>query len=336
MKFHALFIGSFLSSSKGSLSVSEFVAQKLHEEGFNIELSSRKRNKFLRLLDIIYSIIITPAKIIQVEVYSGSAFKIAQVSVFFANFLKKRIIFNLHGGMLPEFYLKNEGLVLNTLKRADKIITPSHYLKGFFEPKGLQIEYLPNSVNLTHFPFNPPNFNLDYKILWVRSFSEIYNPWLAVKILKELKSKYPNITLNMVGPNDGLLDNTLELIKSLDLEESIKIAGPIPNSKLNEYYSSHHVYINTTSFESFGVSLVEAASCGIPMVSSAVGEIPNMWKDEFEILLVQQLDPALFANQIERLFLDGELRRKLISSANKKAIQYDWQNVKTIWHKLLN
>jgi glycosyltransferase involved in cell wall biosynthesis len=336
MGYNALFIGSFLSSAKGSLSVSEFVAKNLTAEGYKIQTSSNKRNKIIRLIDIISAIVFTKTRIVQVEVYSGSAFRIAQISAIVAKIFGKKILFNLHGGMLPEFYKENRDLVINTLQRADKLISPSFYLKEFFATKGLEVEYLPNSVNLDHFPFKPGVENSTQKLLWVRSFSEIYNPGLAIEIIKILKKKYPSISLTMVGPNDGLLEQIQTIIKANNLEDDIHITGPIPNAELFKFYTTHQVYINTTSFESFGVSLVEAASCGIPIVTSSVGEIPKMWKDETEVLLVPNLDVQIFANQIDRILADQVLSEKLIVNARAKAIQYDWKNVKVHWHKLLN
>ena len=76
-------------------------------------------------------------------------------------------------------------------------------------------------------------------------------------------------------------------ILNLNLSNNIKILGPISNKKLSYYYQRHNVFINTTSYESFGTALIEAASCGIPIVSTNVGEIPLNWTNEKDILLVE-------------------------------------------------
>jgi SAM-dependent methyltransferase len=85
-----------------------------------------------------------------------------------------------------------------------------------------------------------------------------------------LKKNFPQISLTMIGPDKGILNEILLMIKELGLESNIKIIGPISNQELFKYYQSHSVYLNTTSYESFGVALVEAAACGIPIVSTNV------------------------------------------------------------------
>ena len=84
-----MFIGSFLSSKKGSMSVSEFVAEKLVSEGVNSKLVSKRKNKILRIIDIVISIIFSSTEMTYIEVYSGNAFKITEIAMQVAKFKKK-------------------------------------------------------------------------------------------------------------------------------------------------------------------------------------------------------------------------------------------------------
>lgn len=316
----------------GSLSASETVAKNIADK--NIKLVSFKRNKLLRMIDILIHIITFKGSIIHIEVYSGQAFIIALLSTLFVKLKKAKLVLTLHGGMLVEFHKKNPKKVNWLLKKADAIYTPSLYLKGYFNSLGFNVSYLPNSINLDKFEFNRTAVN-KLHLLWVRGFSEIYNPILAIKVLHIIKQKFPSASLTMIGPDAGLLSEVKELCNKLNLNDSVTFTGPIPNNELHKYYQSHHVYLNTTSYESFGIAVIEAAACGIPIVSSSVGEIPYLWSHKENILLSKNLDENEFAQLVEELFTNESLESKLSLAGRKKAEEFSWNHIRPHWLKLL-
>lgn len=330
-----LFIGTFLSNSNGSLSVSEFVASKLKFQIKEIKLVSYYKNKIIRLLDILINILSFKGKIAHIEVYSGYAFMISEFATFLLKIRQKKIILTLHGGRLNEFTKENPNRVKRVLNRANIIMTPSKFLQMAFKENGYNIDYLPNSINLENFPYKRDEI-IKNSILWVRAFTEIYNPNLAIKILYEVKKTNPSATLTMIGPDKGMLKQIMKLINELGLNDSIKIVGPVKNELLHKYYQTHEVYLNTTSYESFGVAIVEAASCGIPVVSTSVGEIPYLWKHEESMLIVNSFNEVVFATEIDKLFHDNKLTNKLSKNARQKAETFDWEKIKTLWLNVLH
>lgn len=330
-----LFIGSFLSKKSGTLGVSENLARKLQLNKVDIRLASRFKNKKLRLLSIIAASLTLRYDRMHIDTFSGNAFRIAETASTIARFRKKRIILTLHGGKLPEFYLQYPNRVKRVLNRAEWVQTPSKYLQTFFEKQNINIQYLPNSIDLARFPYER-SFVIPHTLLWVRAFSDVYNPELPVLILSELRKTFPDTTLTMVGPDKGLMNNVKKLIGELNLEDFVKITGPIKNEELFKFYQTHAVFMNTTSYESFGVAVLEAAACGIPIVSTKVGEIPLLWKNEENILLAEQIDANSFAKQISRLFTDPELSNALSLNARKNAEQFEWDLLKNHWINLLS
>jgi len=330
-----LFVGNYLSKAKGSLGVSEQIALSLSKELFDIKLTSRKQNQILRLLDIIKECLMGSYHKMQIDTYSGPAFLIAETASFIARLRGKKLILTLHGGMLPEFYQKNKQRVDKVFKRSAYIQTPSLYLKDFFQKQGIQINYLPNPIQLENFPYNRDSIE-PHSLLWVRAFAPIYNPDLAVQTLFEIRKNYPDATLTMIGPDKGLLAKTVILINKLGLNSAITIIGPVKNAELSKYYQSHEVFLNTTSYESFGVALIEAAACGIPIVSSNVGEMPYLWQHEENMLLVQSFDPKKFAVEVIKLFESETLATKISKNARLKAETFDWEVIKEKWISLLS
>lgn len=250
-------------------------------------------------------------------------------------FLKKRIILTLHGGALSNFYLKNEKRIDKVFKRSDIITSPSQMLIEFFKKNHYSIKYVPNSIDFKYFTYNRLNVK-PLSILWVRAFDPIYNPILAVEIFNTVQKHYPASTFTMIGPDKGILSLVLQKIKDLNLSESVIIKGSIPNSNLQKYYQSHSIFLNTTSYESFGVAVLEAAACGIPIVSSNVGELPYLWKNNLEMMLVDDLNVDSFFQSISKVFADKDLYDNLSSNAYIKSTYFSWENIKPSWISILN
>jgi glycosyltransferase involved in cell wall biosynthesis len=328
-----LFIGTFLSHKQGTKSISERLYENLSCE-FDIILVSKKENKILRILEIIHSILFFSYEKIHIDVFSGTSFNIVRISVFFAFFVQKPVILTLRGGNLPSFTNSNFELVKKIFRRVEVIQTPSLYLKTYFETKGFNLSYLPNFIDSSKFPFKPSQKGKS--LLWVRAFDKTYNPEIAVKVLIELIKTYPDITLTMVGPDKGELNRVVELIKSNNLGHHVKITGKVDNSKLYEYYHNHSIYLNTTSFESFGNSVLEAASCGIPIVSNSVGEIKFLWTNRFDMMLVNDNHIKDYVDNIKDLFENKKLYDFVVKNAKKKSLDFSWQKIKSKWINLLS
>jgi glycosyltransferase involved in cell wall biosynthesis len=328
-----LFVGSFLSKNRGTKGVAETLAENLLQDGISIKLVSPFENKMIRIVHILFSILFYRGSKIHIDVFSGNAFMIAELASYLAKLLNKQIIMTLHGGRLIEFAANNQTRVKRMFERSHRIQTPSLFLRNYFLNLG-KIAYLPNSVPLEKFKFDRSQVK-PYSILWVRGFSSIYNPLVPVKILLELLKYYPESTLTMVGPDKGLLKDVQDFTIKSKVDHHITFTGGVANDTLYKYYQTHAVYLNTTSYESFGVALVEAALCGIPMVSNHVGEVPLLWEDKNNILLVDNNNIDEYVKHIVSLFENNTFANSISMSARKNAEKFDWNLIKKSWISIL-
>ena len=101
-------------------------------------------------------------------------------------------------------------------------------------------------------------------------------------------------------------------------------------------FNEHLIYINTTKYESFGNAVLESAACGLPVVSTNVGEIPIMWKNNFDILISSSFDPTEFADQVLKLLNDQELHSKISKNALFKVKKYRQSKIIDSWEKLFS
>ena len=329
-----LIIGPIFDSNSGPVGPGGFLYTKLKEKGYTVIKTSHFRNKILRMFHSLYSVLdYEKYDLILLQSYGLLAFFMEDFVSRIAFLLKKPIVFTLHGGAFHEFYEKYPNWVNKVLSRATTITSPSMFIKSYFENIGYDIIYIPNSIDMTIFEEkrNVKNFSL----LWVRAFQDIYNPQLAIISFSKILPKFPDACLTMVGPDKGELENCKKLIAKLNLESQITITGFIPNHELPILFNSHHVYLNTTKYESFGVALIEAGSCGIPCVSTSVGEIPLIWKDKYNILLSDQ-SANMFSQKIEMLLTDEQLYKSISLNCKSNVKKYDWDVIYQSWKELIN
>lgn len=335
-KSNIAILGPIIIDDKSSGGEGEKLYHKLKESGYVVYKRSGYRNKLLRLIDTVYFMIAYRKKYDTIVslIFSGRAFVLEYIIFVIAKILNKKIIGVLHGGALNQFYHTYPNMVEKLYNQCIHICTPSKFLQQYFVARGWPVSYLPNFIDNTYFTPKWTNTNGN-KLLWVRGFHEIYNPELAIKCVAALKHEFPDISLTMVGPDMGKLEACKALSKELGVANQINFVGFVPNSELQNYYHSHTIFLTTTQYESFGVALVEAASCGIPMVSTRVGEIPFLWKEGEEMLMAENNNQEAFNSQVKRLLNNSSLRDKLSINAHAKAAIFTWDHIKNKWNKLI-
>lgn len=329
-----LFVGSHLSHVRGTKGISEKIAGLL-DNSYTIKLVSHFDNQFLRMLDIIFQVLFGRYDIAHIDVFSDRGFIYVDIAGKIAKLRSKKIVMSLRGGKLAEKLYNEPERVRKVLYRANVLQSPSLFLINAFKKSGINVSHMPNFIALDTFPFQRDEIT-PHSLLWVRGFNAGYRPELAVHTLQHLKTDFPDATLTMIGPDKGTLEQTKKLIKELGLDNDIVLVGKIDNNELYRYYQTHSIFLNTTTYESFGVAVLEAASCGIPIISTKVGELPNMWEENIEILMINNADPKDMAAKASEIFTSDTFAHKLSENAHKKALTYDWKNIYPKWIDLID
>ena len=331
-----LYIGNKLASAKTNITTIDTLGNLLIDEGYYVKFSSNKKNKVIRLIEMVFSVIKhrKNTDYVLIDTYSTLNFYYAFTVSQLCRFLNIKYIPILHGGNLL-VRLKNSprksGLIFNNAYRN---VSPSHYLKLKFNEHGYtNIEYIPNSIILENYPFKQRN-KVEAKLLWVRSFKKIYNPLMAVKVLKQLKEDGIEAKLTMVGPDgDGTALLASELSKKLDV--NIKFTGKLTREEWVKVSQNHDIFINTSYFDNMPVSLIEAMALGLPLVTTNVGGIPSLVKNDYDAILVKPDDVTAMVDAIRYLLNDSEKASLLAKNGRSTAQKFDWVQVREKWINLL-
>jgi len=148
-------------------------------------------------------------------------------------------------------------------------------------------------------------------------------------ILRTLKLLPPNIYLLKVGGPGGerFRAQTMKMIAELELEARVRIFDNVPEADLPLFYSAADVYICASFMEGFGHPVVEALSCGTPVVCSDRASLPEITGDA--AILVPPEDVRAFAEAVKASLCDKSLRDDMIARGRKRAASFSWAQTAT-------
>lgn len=146
-------------------------------------------------------------------------------------------------------------------------------------------------------------------LLHVGSLSARKNLGALLRAFRAVYRAVPAARLVLVGR--GPEEETLRaLARDLGVAEAVVWAGYVSDARKRALYGLADIYCSASRMEGFGLAVAEAMACGVPVVSTAVGSIPEVVADGETGLLVASDDADALANAILRL-RDGDLARRL-------------------------
>ena len=106
------------------------------------------------------------------------------------------------------------------------------------------------------------------------------------------------------------------LIRSLDVEERVTLAGDLDARQLAAEYDRSDLFVLPTLYEGYGMAVAEALARGLPVISTATGAIPDIVCDDAGIV-VPPGDWAAFGDALARCLCDEALRERLADGARR-------------------
>ena len=161
----------------------------------------------------------------------------------------------------------------------------------------------------------------------------------GLRVVAALRQEFPDLRYAVAG--SGIQRAHLEgLAKDLGVQDRVRFLGHVPEADLPALYNCAEVYLGLSRTvelmaEGFGISLVEASACGLPVVGGLSGGIPDAVRDGETGFLVDsnRTEPAVEA--VRLLLRDPALGRRLGSNGRQAAEQhYNWDRVAAEFHRI--
>ncbi|HXO04845.1 MAG TPA: glycosyltransferase [Candidatus Sulfotelmatobacter sp.] len=176
----------------------------------------------------------------------------------------------------------------------------------------------------------------EFVIGTVRSMEKSYGIDCLLKAFKLLVNEHSDWPIKLVIVGGGNLEREYrELARDLGLGGLVHFAGKVSHRRVPDYLRSFSVFAALSDNESFGVAILEASSCGIPVVVSKVGGLPEVVVDGKTGLMVPPDDEVAAAKCFEKLYLSPSLRDSLGRAGRQRVKQrYEWSQTARIMENL--
>ena len=251
------------------------------------------------------------------------------LSVIVHHYAKKHgipYIFQAHGS-LPNI---NEKMSLKKLynifygykilKNASKVIALTKTEVKQYKKIGVdenKIEIVPNGIDFSEYSKlpNKGKFREKYSIrddekmiLYLGRIHQIKGIDLLVEAFADLTKELDTVRLVVVGPDDGYLSTLKKQINDLGVSDKILFTGPLYNKRDKlEAYVDADVYVLSSIYETFPVTVLEAWACGVPVIVTDKCSIANIID---KVGCVVEFDKDQLRDGITKILCDEDLRRR--------------------------
>ena len=308
------------------------------EKRYKIISASSKLNTVIRLFDmlLIFFKNINNTKLILIDTYSTNAFYYTYIIAKLSSLYSKPYCPILHGGALSNRLASSPRLSKFIFGKSFVNISPSIYLKQIFEREGFKIQHIPNFIEISNYPMTSRN-KIRPKILWVRAFHKIYNPVLAIKVLKKLLNKWNKTELCMIGPDkDGSLKTVIKLAGQMGIRDNVSILGKLEKKDWIKLSENYDIFLNTSNFDNLPVSVMEAMALGIPIITTNVGGIPFLLNHNSTGILVNPNNLSEIVIAIDDLITGKINGLNLATNARNEVLNFDKSKVINQWFEFID
>ncbi len=339
---HIGLVGPLPPPYGGMANQTQQLAELLRSEGLTVSLVQtnspyrpqwvsglRLIRALFRLIPYLYALwkLARCSDVIHIMANSGWSWHLfAAPAIWIAKFHKVPVVVNYHGGEAEKFLAKSARSVRTSMRQASALIVPSGFLKAVFARFNMPASVVPNIIDLARFNNSAPRRAIRRHLLVSRNLEPIYDNETAIRAFSIVHRSFPDATLTIAG-SGPLAESLAILAETLDLDGVIIFAGRLDRNAMAQAYRAADIAINPSLVDNMPVSMLEALASGVPVVSTNVGGVPFIVKDEQTALLVPPKSPDAMAKAILRLMDDAALSDKLIDNGLLEVQKFTWPQV---------
>jgi glycosyltransferase involved in cell wall biosynthesis len=192
------------------------------------------------------------------------------------------------------------------------------------------IRVVPNGVDLQGFGAGRNKKRLEnFRLLFVGRLNPVKGVEYLIDAMAGIKKKGTDVELTIAG--DGPERKRLEnLSKRLNVYNHVRFLGMVDRLKIASLMSESDIFVLPSISEGFPLVVLEAMACGLPIIATKVGGLPEVIEEGRNGLLVNPRDSVALASSI-LLLLQNEAQRDIIAEENrKKSMLFGWERVVSV------
>lgn len=207
-----------------------------------------------------------------------------------------------------------------TVSHADKVVAPSVYFAKLVSGwSGKEVVPVYNGIDLNH----EAKEMLKYSVPTLITAGRLV-PWKGIGHLISMLSGLPEWKLVIAGDGPEMA-NLKNLARGANLQERVVFKGYMSRQDLMDEIAKSHIFVLNTSFESFSFQVVEAMNLGTPVITTNIGNLPEIIEDGVSGFLVKPNDIEAIKSKIKLLSSDSGVRTGIIKKAKSKSMEFSIQ-----------
>jgi glycosyltransferase involved in cell wall biosynthesis len=177
-------------------------------------------------------------------------------------------------------------------------------------------------------------------ILAVGTIQPRKNYALLISAFSRIANDMPH-NLVIVGGKGWLYETLLNQVDNLPDKERVRFPGFVTDADLPVLYSAADLFVFPSLYEGFGLPLLEAMACGVPVLSSNASSLPEVVDEKGEAaVLLPPEDKIAWSQAMQRLLTDGDQRERMIKAGLRHVRNFSWQSAARqlllLYHTLLD
>lgn len=256
----------------------------------------------------------------------GSFYRKYILYAFARTFSNKKIIYHIHGGGFRDFYLGSSKFIQRRIRyvinTADMVICLSekwkHFYSSAFRPK--QIRILNNMILPPLNTERKPSGD-KFRLLFLGLIGDNKGIFDLIKIIAKNRRQFED-KLELVIAGNGEVDRLTNTILKWKMQSIVQFKGWANEEKKEELFRSSDAFILPSYKEGLPLSILEAMSYGLPIISSKVGGIPDLIHKGKNGILVVPGNQRAIKNAIVKLMNNQGLCKNYSQNSTRAVVDF--------------
>ncbi|HLA11560.1 MAG TPA: glycosyltransferase family 4 protein [Pyrinomonadaceae bacterium] len=266
-----------------------------------------------------------------IHVFSASYFSFVLAptpAILIGKLYRRKVLLNYHSGEAEDHLRRWQRTAIPTIRLVDSVVVPSEYLVRVFASFGLKAGAIYNLIETSKFRFRERS-PLRPVFLSNRNLEGHYGVDRVLRAFAIIQEKISDASLTIAG--DGSQKRPLKaLAKELRLRNTTFI-GQVDPEAIASVYDDADVFLNASEIDNQPLSILEAFSCGLPVVTTDAGGIPDIVHDGRTGMVVPRGDYAKLAERATCLLSNPTLTKQIVEQARHECLKYSWEAVRDAW-----
>lgn len=290
------------------------------------------------ILQFLYWMLFHPEiKIVHVQGSVGASFWRKAIFIYIAKFFHKKVVWHMHAGRFAVFYQQHRYAVRKVVNKSDVIIALSEYWKEYFKNEfpTKRVEIIKNVISAPRVHKQQTGY---FTLLFLGLLGKNKGIYDLLECIRDHKVEFQGKLKLYIGGN-GEIEHVKQLIKEYGIADITIFEGWVSGDKKIELLNKSDAYILPSYKEGLPISILEAMSYGMPIISTPVGGIPEIVSNGENGYLVEPGNKEDIYKAIISLLNDSDLRNRMgsvsLSRVGEHLPEYVEKQLETLYDSLL-